>query len=111
MTVTYDNGSQTCTLDTPHQIPGTAISADGTYQLWLDCNAMALGDVLIVREYTKVRSTGTTRLLRSSRFAHVQAEPNKYFIPLPSTNETYWTIEQTDGTGRAFPWEIVQLDA
>lgn len=111
MTVTYDNGSQTATLDTEHQIPSTAITADGTYQLQLDMNAHALGDITIIREYEKVRSTGTTRLLESYRFSHVQASPVKLFIPRPSTNEIYWTLEQTDGTGRAFPWEIVQLDA
>lgn len=109
MTVTVNNNSQTCTLDTEHTLD--TITPDGSYALQLDTANMVAGDILIVREKVKVRSTGTTRLVQSSRFAHVQAEPVKIFIPKPSTNEVVYTIEQTDGTGRAFPWEIVQLDA
>jgi hypothetical protein len=109
MTITHSDGSQTATISTEHTI--ATITADGSYAFQLDCNAMALGDVLIVREKLKARSAGTTRLIQSSRFAHVQAEPTKIFIPRPSTNEVVYTIEQTAGTGRAFPWEIVQLDA
>jgi hypothetical protein len=111
MTVTYDNGSQTATLDTPHQLPSTAITADGTYQLQVDCNAMVAGDITIIRAYLKVRSSGTTRLLYADRLAHVPAAPVYVTIPIASTNELYFTLEQTDGTGRAYPWEIVQLDA
>lgn len=109
MTVTYSDGSQTATLTTEHTL--ATISADGTYQLQVDCNNMALGDVTLLRAKLKVRSSGTTRLLYEHRLTHVQASPVVVTVPVASTNELVYTLTQTAGTGRAYPWEIVQLDA
>lgn len=109
MTATYSDGSQTATISTEHTL--ATITADGTYQLQVDCNAMALGDITELRAKLKVRSTGTTRLLYVHRLAHVQSPPVVVTVPVASTNELVFTLTQTAGTGRAFPWEIVQLDA
>lgn len=110
MTATFSDGSQTATLDTEHTL-ATITSDPGSYQLQIDMGNMANGDVVIIREKMKVRSTGTTSLVQSSRFAHAQGSTIKVFIPRATVNEVVFTLEQTDGTGRVFPWEIVQLDA
>jgi hypothetical protein len=109
MTVSHSDGTQTATISTPYAV--ATITPDGSYALQLNLANMALGDVFTVTEGIKVRSVGTTATTQSSRFAHVQAEPVKIFIPRPSTNEVVYTVTQTAGTGRTFTWEVVQLDA
>jgi len=109
MATSNSDGSQTATIDTEHTL--ATITSAGTYVLLVDTVNLALGDKLTLRAKTKVRSVGTTRLAYEAFYAHAQSEPVKVSIPVPSTNEIVFTLEQTDGTGRAFPWEIVQLDA
>jgi len=107
MATSNSDGSQTAVISTEHTL-GT-ITTSGSFVLGLDTNAMALGDILVVRAKLKVRSAGTTRLTYEATYAHVQNEPVILSIPIASTNEVVFTIEQTAGTGRAFPWEIWEL--
>ena len=107
MTTSNSNGSQTAVISTEHTL-GT-ITTSGSFVIGIDANAMALGDELIVRAKLKVRSVGTTRLAYEATYSHVQNEPVILSIPVASTNEIVFTIEQVAGTGRAFPWEIWEL--
>lgn len=106
MATSKANGSQTATggEDTLQTITDA-----GTYVLMVDTSAMALGDKLTLRVKVKVRSVGTTRLAYTAKFTQVQGEPNKLSIPVASTNEIVFTLEQTAGTNRAYNWEIVEL--
>ena len=101
MATSNDDGSQTATGG--EDTLSSPITVAGSYVLMVDTSAMVNGDKLILRAKTKVRSVGTTRL------AHVQGEPVIVSIPVASTNEIVFTLEQTAGTGRAYPWEIVEL--
>ena len=107
MATSQDDDSQTAVIDTEHTL--STITADGTYVLYVDTNAMVLGDELELRVKTKVRSVGTTREMQVAYYAHVQGQPVKASIPVGSINEIVFTLKQTAGTGRAFPWEIVAL--
>ena len=107
MATSENNGSQTAVISTEHTLD--TITTSGSFVLGVDANAMVLGDTLVLRVKEKVRSVGTTRLLYESTFSHVQGEPNIVSIPTASTNEIVFTLEQTAGTGRAFPWEIWSL--
>lgn len=107
MATSHSDGSQTATISTEHTL--ATITTAGTYVLMVDTNNMALGDKLTLKVKVKVQSTGTTRLAFTANYAHVQGEPVKLSIPVASTNEIVFTLEQTAGTGRAFPWEIVSL--
>jgi hypothetical protein len=100
-------GSQTATVTTEHTL--STITDPGVYQLSVDCNAMALGDELELRAKLKVRSTGTTRQLYLGSYAHVQGDPVKVSIPVSAVSEVVFTLKQTVGTGRTFPWEVIQL--
>lgn len=104
----YSDGSQTATVTTEHTL--ATITTAGTYVLTVDCNNMALADELTLKVKLKVRSTGTTRLLQQAKYMHAQAEPVKMSLPVHCTNELVFTLTQDAGTGRAFPWEILQLD-
>ena len=107
MATSNSNGSQTAVISTEHTL--ATISTSGSFALGIDANAMVLGDELVVRVKLKVRSVGTTRLAYEATYTHVQGEPVILSIPVASTNEIVFTIEQTAGTGRAFPWEIWEL--
>ena len=106
MATSVNDGSQTATggedtLDT--------ITAAASYVLMVDTSNMALGDKLTLRAKVKVRSVGTTRLAYTASYAQVQGDPVKLSIPIASTNEVVFTLEQTAGTNRAYAWEIVSL--
>ena len=107
MATSNSNGSQTAVITTEHTL--ATITTDGSFVIGIDASNMVLGDELIVRVKLKVRSTGTTRLAYEATYAHVQNEPVILSIPAASTNEIVFTLEQTAGTGRAFPWEIWEL--
>lgn len=107
MTTSNSNGSQTAVISTEHTL-GT-ITTSGSFVIGIDTNAMVLGDELVIRAKLKIRSVGTTRLAYEATYAHVQGAPAIISIPIASTNEVVFTLEQTAGTGRAFPWEIWEL--
>lgn len=109
MTVSSNqSGSQTATIATEHTL-GSAITAPGVYVLVVDTNAMANGDVLELRIYTKYASGGTERLAYVATYAHAQTELNKFSVPVPIDASFKATLKQTAGTGRAFPWNILSL--
>lgn len=107
MATSESEGSQTAVIDTEHTLD--TITTAGTYVLTVDTNAMVLGDKLTLRGKVKVRSTGTTRTIYTGTYAHVQENIVAASIPIPTVSECVFTLEQTDGTGRAFPWEVVAL--
>lgn len=101
-------GSQTATITTEHTL--ATVTDAGTYVLGVDTAAMLAGDVLELRIKTKMRTGGTSRLAYGPvRFDGVQAVPNKYSMPIPSEVEAVFTLKQTAGTGRAFPWSVKLL--
>jgi len=108
MATSEADGSQTAVITTEHTL--ATISTDGSFVLYVDTNAMVDGDELELRAKVKIRSGGTTRTIMLGTFQHAQTnEPNKASIPIASINELVFTLKQTVGTGRAFPWEVVKL--
>ena len=101
------SGTQTATIDTEHTLD-TETGA-GVYVLVVDMANLANGDIVILRLKTKAKSGGTSRLAYQATDANVQGEPNKYSIPVPVDTEIIATLEQTDGTGRDFPWNLLKL--
>lgn len=77
---------------------GSAQTAAGVYVLVMDLNGMANGDIVVLRAYTKCRSSSTARLAFQATFGHVQVEKNKYSQPIPIDNEITFKVEQTAGS-------------
>lgn len=100
-------GTQTATLDTEHTLDTETTAA--VYVLVVDTSNMVAGDIVILRIKTKYATGGTSRLAFQAVYAHVQAEPNKYSPPIPVDTEIIATLEQTDGTGRDFPWNLLKV--
>lgn len=107
MATSISNGAQTAVINTEHTLD--TITTAGSYVLSVDLVNMSLGDTLVLRVYTKVRSTGTTRLAYTSTYANTQVTLVALSIPIASTNEYVATLEQIEGTGRSYNWEIVGL--
>lgn len=107
MPTTENSGTQAATLDTEHSLDTDTTAK--VFVLSVDANAMADGDILILRIKTRVLTGGTNRIVYQSVFAHVQGEPIKISVPVVSMFNIEFTLEQTDGTGRSYPWSVVSL--
>lgn len=92
-------------------------NAAGAYVLIVDKNAMAAGDVLEIRGY-KMAATGlTSRVVWVQTFYGAQATDDKMFASadkviyndLTDTNAVRFSLTQTAGTGRAYPWTVLEV--
>lgn len=101
------SGSQTATVSTEHTL--ATITAAGVYVLVVDCANMVTGDECELRIYGKARSSDTERLIYVYGFAHAQGQPLKESVAVPTPHHAKFTLKQTAGTGRAFPWAVYQL--
>ena len=107
MPTSESEGSQTAVISTEHTLD--TITTAGTYVLNVDTSNMVTADFLILRVKEKIRSTGTTRLAYWSTYFCTQSANADLSIPVASLNEYVVTLEQTEGTGRAYNWEIASL--
>jgi hypothetical protein len=102
------SGTQTATISTEHVL--NAPSSAVTYVLIVDTAAMVAGDTLELRAYSTVLTSGTSHQCYSASYANAQADPIKVSIPLPGTGfGNSFTLKQTAGTGRDFPWSLLSL--
>lgn len=102
------SGTQTATVTTEHTL-GSAITDAGTYVLIVDTAEMVNGDVLELRAKLKVLTGGSELLTLIGTYAHVQAEPVKISIPLPSLFSITFTLKQAAGSSRDFDWNVIEL--
>jgi hypothetical protein len=84
-------------------------TANKTYVLIVDTAAMANGDILELRIYTKCLTGGAEGLAYSMAFVHAQGDPIKYSPPVPADISIRCTLCQPAGTARSFPWKLVSL--
>lgn len=101
------NGSQSATLDTEHTL-STQTTA-GVYVLAVDLNNLAGGDIVVLRLKTKCKTGSTSRLAFQNIYANIQTEKVVYSPAVPIDTEIVATLEQTDGTGRSFDWNLLKI--
>jgi len=110
MAVTDVHGSQTAVITTEHVLADTTTA--GTYVLSVDTINMASGDILELRVYEMVLTSGTRRVAYFASFADAQAADDMIKISVPistaltDTGAVEATLKQTAGTGRVFPWNL-----
>lgn len=100
-------GTQTAVIGTEHTLLDSA--TNGVHICAVRSSAMVNGDRLELRAYVKVLtadSFGATTLYKLWVVEHVQSEPVMMSIPIPSRYGIRFTLLQSAGTGRAFPWEV-----
>ncbi|MDE3017109.1 MAG: hypothetical protein KGI29_09370 [Pseudomonadota bacterium] len=91
---------------------GSTISSAGTYQLNLNVSNLVGGgtpDILEIRVYSKVLSGDTKALKDIWTLVGTQVVPILYTPVYPETNYLEFTLKQTQGTGRTFKYNVVQL--
>lgn len=110
----HASGTQTCTVGTEHFL--TSPNVVGVFELLLDLNAMANGDVLEARAYKMVLTGGTSRVVLFDVFCDAQPADRKVVFAfsepvsneLTDTNAVRFSIKQTRGTGRDIPWKVLR---
>lgn len=105
----HTSGSQTCTISTEHTLNGTTPeTTDGIFQLVLDLNAAADGDVFEIRVKEKARSGDTQRTIECFVVANNVSTDSELWVSPAVVLLHGWdmTLKQTAGTGRAVPWSI-----
>jgi hypothetical protein len=79
---------------------------DGAYQVFLELNALAVGDVFEFKVYEKVLSSSTQRIIYSARFADVQGAPIWVSPTLLLLHGWDATLDKISGTDRSISWSI-----
>lgn len=106
--------SGTKTADgTEQTLEGSNIVAAGTYVLVVDMVNLANGDIVELRVKTKCLSGGTLQLVYFATYANAQTELNTISVPVPIdgtvSTQISFTLKQTLGTNRNFPWNVMAL--
>ena len=107
------SGTTTPTVGTENF--SASINVAGAFQYIVDTTNMVAGDVLELRVYQMVLTAGTQRVLYLGRWAG--AQPTDDLIKssqivgndLTDANSIRFSLNQTFGTARAFPWKVLQF--
>lgn len=105
------HGTQTAVIGTEHTL--ATVTSPNTLQLLVDVanmtSASGTDDRLEIREYVKVLSGGTERLVKTYTITGAQSELVAYTPPRGETVSIKYTLKQTQGTGRNFDWRVQQF--
>lgn len=102
-------GSQTATINTEHVLnTSTPETTDGIYQFLVDCANMAAGDILELRLKEKCGAATTQRVAMKATLSGDQNTDDELWVSPSLILMHGWdfTLKQTAGTGRAFPFSI-----
>lgn len=107
MTWTVDaSGSQTAVISTEHSLAIPTTNA--TYVLSVDTVNLALGDLVELRCYDMVDGVNYRQMWKAA-YQHGQINNAKPSPPLAVTTQAKFTLKQTAGTGRVFPWSLRRI--
>lgn len=103
------SGTQTAVIGTEHTLLST--TAGGVYVFQVDANALATNDVLRLYIKTKTLSGGTLRGTYYTVFEGAFSVSDCTFVSVPIASDVQadFVLQQTAGTGRAFPWKVLAL--
>ncbi len=106
-------GSGTKTADGTEQTL-LDVAVNGLFALQVDLANMAAGDVTELRIYQIVLTGGTRRVVYFTSYNGNQVADFEIALSLPFGNELTdsgslrFTLKQTAGTGRAYPWKVLK---
>lgn len=108
----HASGTQSATVTTEHFL--TSPNVAGTFTLHVDTVNMVAGDVVELRIYQMVLTGGTQRVAYYARFDGAQPTDDLIKISVPisneltDTNSLRFSLKQTYGTSRDFPWKVLK---
>jgi len=106
------SGTQAATVTTEHTL--ASVNVAGVFTLHVDTVNMSTLDVLELRVYQMVLTAGVSRVVSIWTFFGVQLTDDLIKITVPIGNELTdtdalkFTLKQTFGTGRSFPWKVLK---
>jgi len=109
----FASGTQTATIGSEHFLAN--VNAEGKFTGIIDVSNMVDGDILELRAYQMVLTGGTPRLIDYLVLYGVQ--PTEQLIvewgkelknELTDAQALRYSLKQTAGTGRQFPWKVVR---
>jgi hypothetical protein len=100
------SGTQTAVINTEHVLDAPTTVA--TYVLSVDAVNLTLGDLVELRCYDMVDGTNYRQMWKGT-FQHAQINNAKVSPPIAVTTQVKFTLKQTAGTGRAFPWSVRRI--
>lgn len=101
------SGTQTATLTTEHTLSdSTGAATAGYFQLVVDTAALVGGEDLELQVYEPVLASGTLRVVERIFLTGALNDPLVKSNVHACTHGVKFTLRQTGGTGRAFPWEV-----
>jgi hypothetical protein len=107
MTWTVDaSGSQTAVIGTEHILDSPTTNA--TYVFEVDTVNMALGDLVELRCYDMVDGSNFRQIWKGT-YQNIQINIAKVCPPMAVTTQAKFTLKQTAGTGRVFPWSVRRI--
>jgi hypothetical protein len=108
----YATGTQSATVTTEHFLSSPNVA--GVFTLHVDTVNMVDGDGLELRVYQMVLTGGTYRMVYLETYFGAQPADQKIKITfsigneLTDTNSLRFSLTQTTGTGRSFPWKVLK---
>jgi hypothetical protein len=113
MTVTaYASGTQSASVGTEHFLSSPNLA--GVFTLHVDLINMQAGDQVELRVYQMILTGGTQRVAYVETFQGVQSDDNMIAISVPisneltDTNSLRFSLKQTLGSSRNFPWKVLK---
>jgi hypothetical protein len=114
MTVTaHASGTQSATVGTEHFL--TSPNVAGTFQYEVDTVNMQATDILELRIYAMILTGGTQRVVYYQPYQGVQPTDDLIKVSVPisneltDTNSLRFSLNQTKGTSRDFPWKVLKF--
>ena len=112
--IAYASGTQSpAVVGTEHFLSSPNVA--GVFQFVVDTVNMQQADILELRVYQMVLTGGTQRVVYYELFAGAQVADDLIKVSVPAandltdTNALRFSLKQTAGTGRNFPWKVLQL--
>ena len=108
----FASNTQTATVTTEHTL--SDVNEAGVYTFHVDTVNMAAGDVLELRIYQMVLTGGTRRVAYLMAYYGAQPTDDLIKISVPISNDLTdsgalrFTLLQTFGTSRNFPWKVLK---
>lgn len=108
----FGANTQSATVTTEHFL--ASVNEAGVYTLHVDLVNLAAGDEVELRIYQMVLTGGTQRVAYFERFQGAQPTDSLIYISVPISNELTdtnalrFSLKQTLGTSRNFPWKVLK---
>lgn len=109
----FASGTQTATVTTEHQLAD--VNEAGVFVFSVDTANMADGDVVELRVYEMVLTSGTARVLVFAAYYGAQLADDLIKVSIPVANHLTdatslrFSLKQTFGTGRQFAYRVNKI--